>query len=438
MYNSRGEAKTLLPRGIQMHIHKITLTNFRGATSLSICLHEHLNVIIGENGTGKSTVLDAIAIMLSWIISGIRGNRVYRLQISEDDISNNQGLASLEIICMDIDNNKTIKWRLEKGREKSGSLQLREEGLIDYTKRIQHSTRHSTGFDYNQINIPIFVYYPLNRAVLGISHGTVNTSNQMTAYDNALTKGADFKNFFKWFRTQEDIENERKIDEKNYDYVDPQLQAVRTALQQILPEFTLLTVKRNPLRMEVDKKGKTLTFDQLSDGERCMIFMVSDLARRMIIANPRLKNPLEGKGIILIDEIDLHLHPHWQRMIIPKLTNIFPACQFIFSTHSPSILTHVHPENVFLLKLEKGVMSVSQPSNSYGKTANRILEDLMELDTTRPEKIESDICDIYQMIDNNELDSAKREIAVIKELIGDDPELTKAEVIIKRKELIGK
>lgn len=114
MYNNRGEAKTLLPRGIQMHIHKITLTNFRGATSLSICLHEHLNVIIGENGTGKSTVLDAIAIMLSWIISGIRGNRVYRLQISEDDISNNQGLASLEIICMDIDNNKTIKWRLEK------------------------------------------------------------------------------------------------------------------------------------------------------------------------------------------------------------------------------------------------------------------------------------------------------------------------------------
>ena len=358
-----------------MHIHNITLNNFRGATSLSIYLHENLNVIIGENGTGKSTVLDAMAILLSWIISGIRSNnrnsRMGHLHISEDDISNNQGLASLEITC--IDDGETINWRLEKSREESGSPQPTGEGLSNYTKRV----RHKTISDNNQNNIPVFVYYRLNRAVSGTTSETANISNQMTAYDSALTKGADFKNFFKWFRTREDLENECKI-RQGYDYIDPQLKAVRNALSQILPEFTHLNIRRDPLRMEVDKEGRTLKFDQLSDGERFMISMVSDLARRMAIANPKLENPLKGKGIILIDEIDLHLHPRWQRMIVPKLAEIFSACQFIFSTHSPSIITHVHPENILLLKLEKGVISVSNPSNSY-------------------------LSAIYQMIDNNNL-----------------------------------
>lgn len=105
--------------------------------------------------------------------------------------------------------------------------------------------------------------------------------------------------------------------------------------------------------MEIEKDGQLLTVNQLSDGEKCLIAMVSDLARRMAIANPT-GDPLQGEGIILIDEIDLHLHPKWQRMIVPKLLEVFPNCQFIISTHSPHVLTHIQPENIFLLRWVDG------------------------------------------------------------------------------------
>lgn len=118
-------------------------------------------------------------------------------------------------------------------------------------------------------------------------------------------------------------------------FPDPHLEAVREALRQFLPEFDNLTVRRNPLRMEVEKNGERLTVNQLSDGEKCLIALIGDLARRLAIANPVLRNPLDGEGVVLIDEIDLHLHPKWQRLVVPKLRTVFPNCQFVISTHSP-------------------------------------------------------------------------------------------------------
>ncbi|WP_052507359.1 AAA family ATPase [Desulfonatronovibrio magnus] len=151
-----------------------------------------------------------------------------------------------------------------------------------------------------------------------------------------------------------------------------------------MPELTDLAVRRNPLRMEVKKNGQALIVNQLSDGEKCLMAMVGDLARRMAIANPNLDDPLHGKGVVLIDEIDLHLHPKWQRLIVPRLTEAFPNCQFVISTHSPHVLTHVKPENIFLLSLDKEGMSAQKPAESYGKNVDRILEDIMGLETTRP------------------------------------------------------
>jgi predicted ATP-binding protein involved in virulence len=428
-----------------MHIQTLTLTNFRGAQSLSLDLHQRLNVLVGVNGAGKSTVLDAIATMLSWAISRIRQTGTSGRPISEDDITNQQRSAAIEICCRD--NHRTITWRLAKGRKGYGSPEQPSDlkDLSDYTKQIQ--TRIATS-DQNT-NIPLFVHYPATRAVLEIPlriRGK-RTFNLLAAYDDALTTGANFRTFFEWFRRREDLENEILVrrqqpdlfdsEDTNHD-PDRQLEAVRRALHQLLPDFKNLTVRRSPLRMEVEKNGKRLTVNQLSDGEKCVIAMVSDLARRMAIANPTLENPLEGQGIILIDEIDLHLHPTWQRMIVPKLVEVFPNCQFVLSTHSPHVLTHIQPESIFLLKWQQGVVSVHQPSESYGKSVNRILEDLMELETTRPTEVTEDLHAIYQMIDGDRLDAARQEVARMKQLIGNDPELVKAEVLIRRKELIGK
>ena len=189
---------------------------------------------------------------------------------------------------------------------------------------------------------------------------------------------------------------------------------------------------------EVDKQGEKLTVNQLSDGEKCLMAMVGDLARRMVIANPASKKPLSGKGIVLIDEIDLHLHPKWQRTVVPRLVETFPNCQFLVSTHSPHVVTHVQPENLHLLEMGEGGLVTRRAGESYGKTVERVLEDLMGLETTRPDEVDKELRAIYQCIGRDEFKKAESSAEELRKQIGADPELGKIEVLITRKRTIGK
>jgi len=432
-----------------MKVTKLNLTNYRDAQALSIELNPKLNVFVGVNGSGKSTVLDAIAIMLSWAVSRIRSGAsgVGRLLIVESDITNGKSTSSIQLSCETED--ETIEWKLSKVRKghaaSEGKSNLQE--LNDYTKGIQSKISETS----EKVNLPLLVYYPVNRAVVEIPlkiRGK-HRFDLLAAYDGALTSGANFRTFFEWFREREDLENEIMRSRSQhtlfeletpveYQFPDPQLEAVRSALTKFLPDFSDFTIRRSPLRMEVTKNGKRLTVNQLSGGELILIAMIGDLARRMAIANPDSAKPLEGSGIVLIDEIDLHLHPRWQRMIVPKLLEVFPNCQFILSTHSPHVITHVQPESLFLLEQTDSGIVARKPDESYGKTVDRVLEDLMGLETTRPDKVAIDLHSIFEAIDAGKLEEARNQITTLMQKIGADPELVKAEVLIKRRELIGK
>jgi len=433
-----------------MKVEQLTLSNYRGAHSLSLAFDKKLNVFFGVNGAGKSTVLDATAIMLSWTVSRIRHAGASGRPIAEIDISNGTPLATIQLACLF--EKKALQWKLVKGKKGYGLHDQRSQlsELSEYTKKIQSDFEAKT----ESFNLPLFVYYPVNRAVLDIPLRIKekHSFDLFGAYDDALTSGANFRTFFEWFREREDLENENRkyaqeqpsifeednrINE-NIQYPDPQLETVRNALTQFLPSFQNFTVRRNPLRMEVTKEGKRLTVNQLSDGEKCLIALIGDLARRMAIANPSRKAPLEGEAIVLIDEIDLHLHPKWQRMVVSKLQLVFPNTQFIVSTHSPHVITHVKPENLYLLKQSEEGMTAERPIESYGKNVDRILEDLMGLETTRPKQVFIDLDDIYKKIELGLIDEAGALINKLRNKIGDDPELVKAEVLIKRREIIGK
>jgi len=377
-----------------MYIQTLKMENFRGAKDLSLELNERLNVFVGMNGAGKSSTLDATTILLSWLVNRIKNLSASGKPITEADIYNEKSTSSLSVSCRLKD--RIFNWNIAKTRKGYSKKDI-SSNLVDATesaKRIQIDISETN----SQVNIPLIAYYPVNRAVLDIPLRIRNRHSfeLLTAYEKALSGGADFRTFFEWFREREDLENEarRNLDRKQlpifYDeseknrikesknhFPDPQLDAVRTALNRFMPEFNDLSVHRNPLRMEVEKNGKRMTVNQLSDGEKCLMAMIGDLARRMAIANPVGEKPLEGSGIILIDEIDLHLHPKWQRMIVPGLTKVFPNCQFLITTHSPHVITHVHPENLFLLRMtDEGLIS-DRASESYGKT-----EDWMELYST--------------------------------------------------------
>jgi predicted ATP-binding protein involved in virulence len=242
---------------------------------------------------------------------------------------------------------------------------------------------------------------------------------------------ANFRRFFEWFRVKEDLENETRLSENNIEYRDPQLQAVRKAIEAFMPEVSDLRVKRNPLRMEVQKGSERLIIDQLSLGERSMLALAGDLARRFAIHNPLSPNPLEGVGIVLIDEIDLHLHPQWQRSIIQNLTHVFPNCQFIVSTHSPQVIGEVNPSCLRILGRDhEGKMTVSIPEASIGLDSAEILSVIMET-RIRNEVVDAKLMEIFGKIDAERFDEARTEIQSLKaELNGSIPEIVRAETMI--------
>lgn len=234
------------------------------------------------------------------------------------------------------------------------------------------------------------------------------------------------------------ISNDAKRLEKATTNEGRELKFVTKTIEDFIPGYTNLRLKRVPRpHMLVDKDGVEISLDQLSDGEKNLIALVGDIARRLAIANPNSKKPLSGEGIILIDEIDLHLHPSWQRLMIPQLQKVFPNCQFIITTHSPQVLSHVPPESVFLLSSERGHFSYSKAIESFGQSSDRILEDLLDVDS-RPSEQKKMLHDLFLLIQQGELTTAKFKLKELLDMIGDDPELVKANVLIKRKELIGK
>jgi len=424
-----------------MHINSLKLTHFRGAVALPLKLDRQLNVFVGVNGAGKSTVLDALALGLSWAASRIRHAGASGRPVDEADITNGKATAVIEMDCQT--EFGAVSWKLAKSRtghaaDDKSSLQA----LSDYAKSMQNRITETQ----EQVNLPILAYFPVNRAVLDIPLRIreKHRFTLMSAYDDALTSGANFRTFFEWFREREDLENENRkyqgdvVKPEGYAFPDRQLQTVRLALTGFLPEFSNLTVRRNPLRMEVEKLGQRLSVNQLSDGEKCMIALIGDLARRLSIANPTLENPLLGHGVVLIDEIDLHLHPKWQRLVVPRLLEVFPNCQFIVSTHSPHVITHVPPACLFLLQQTAQGIVAEQARESFGKNADRVLEDLMGLPTTRPDSVESDLGALFQSIDEGHLTQARSQVEALRQSIGDDPDLVRAEVLIRRKEIIGK
>ena len=218
-----------------------------------------------------------------------------------------------------------------------------------------------------------------------------------------------------------------------------ELETVRLAIEQFLPEYTELRVKRLPKpHLLINKEGRTFDLNQLSEGEKSLIALIGDIARRLTIANLNSSEPLKGKGIVLIDEIDLHLHPGWQRLVVPQLLKVFSNCQFIITTHSPLVLSHIQPENLFLLNNKENTLSISKARESYGKNSDRILEDILGIDA-RPAKEKKRLQNLFKMIERGELEKADKEIDKLSKVFrGQEPDLLKAKVLIKRKEILGK
>ncbi len=427
-----------------MRIKYLEIKNFRALRHLRIDFRERLNVFEGANGAGKSSILDCVAIALSWLPARVRSSGGAGRQLADDDITNDESEAFIRVVTSSQDRDYT--WtvsRTRKGRAKETPSDF--DQLRDVVAAIHNRLREDP-----QAPVPLFVLYTVNRSVLDIPlriREKHSFAEQVDAYENALVGArSNFRLFFEWFREREDLENERKLYPEagegrrpvdGFAWEDSQLRAVRRAIEAVMPGYSNLRIRRMPHRMTLNKEDEVLTVNQLSDGEKCLLAMVGDLARRLAIANPKCEDALQGSAVVLIDEIDLHLHPAWQRRIIPSLTKAFPNCQFLVSTHSPQVLGHVQADDVILLRTTRKGITMSKPAEAYGQDSSRILEEMMDV-PARPQEIKNLLGQLFLAIEQGDVAQAKVLVACIQRQIGTDPALVKAETLIRRKEMVGR
>lgn len=187
-----------------------------------------------------------------------------------------------------------------------------------------------------------------------------------------------------------------------------------------------VTWQKNPKGdLCIEKDGTLLNINQLSAGEKMLLILVADLARRLIVANPTSDNPLHGDGVVLIDEIDLHLHSSWQRAIVPNLMNIFPNCQFIITTHSHLVLSNISHKNVTILE---DFQAVKITPHTFGRDNNSILYDLMGV-KQHSDDIQQQLDKVYELIDKEKGREARTRLEKLSEDLGEnDVDIVRAHI----------
>lgn len=408
-----------------MKLNRVSVKNFKSFRELDLNLDGKNIVMFGINGTGKSTILATINYCFWLWLNRLNPSQgvAYR---SFDAKSVRYGSSSLEIQCLVETEKNAYTLTRSYSKPQNGEKAVSNSDKKEYDRFVDafHNLYLSENMD-----MPVFVNYGTNRAVLDIPLRIrqKHQFSKLAALERAIENELDFRTFFEWYRNQEDIENEYIRESGQQDYQDKYLKCVRYAIETMLDNVSNLRVKRSPLRMVVKKGDIEIAVDQLSDGEKCTLALFGDLARRVAMANPNRDNPLEGSGIVLIDEIELHMHPSWQRRVLNVLRKVFPNIQFIVTTHSPQVLGEVDDDYV-VLKLTNTLGSGGvEVVSTYGKDANSILKYGMDT-TERTEPVMKKFEEFYNALERSDYEYAQNILDDLRKMIGEDSELVSMQV----------
>ena len=360
-----------------MKLTRVTIENYRAIARLELPLHPQLTVLHGENGHGKTSVLNAIAVGLGGIpraapdVSGIDFLKTDR-----------RGTAAALVTLVAADG---LAWSRQKnfGGGAATGAAAETPGL----RPLREAIADIVAADRDgkpPLDWPVVAFYDAERDLLDAARRRLLTGmRDFTRYEalaDALSPRSDFRDFFHWFLAKEDEELRQQNDRRDFDYRLPELNAVRRAVAALLPGVSRPRVTSDPARFVVsvaedDGRETELEIDQLGGGRSLLLALVGDLARRMAQANPHRDDPLQSEAVVLIDEVDLRLHPSWQQRVLPGLTRTFPNAQFIVSTRSPQALTTVRPEQLVRLRRHGGGVVATGASGGpvYGAPAGDVL-----------------------------------------------------------------
>ncbi|MDP9875245.1 AAA family ATPase [Agrobacterium tumefaciens] len=408
-----------------MKIKRLSVAGLRGFDHATFEFDPHFTLLVGVNGVGKSSVLEALRVSLSRVLPKFTASRSTPLAFAAEDIR--QVSASLTVdLELDFPEGQR-NLLLHKPREQfipdeEGSVR---NATLDTPEREELSPPRWPNADPSG-NQPIAIYFGTRRShptdeqiKIGRSRG-----GQAAAFADALSdvRPLHLRDMASWMLAQEALAEELPR-------AGSHLEALKSAAARFLPTCNGLraTNGADKPRLLILKDGIELDVRYLSEGERGVLALALDLARRLSQANPFLDDPVrDGVGVVLIDEIDMHMHPLWQRQIVSLLTETFRGCQFIATTHSPQVIGEVPHNRILLIKNGQ----VFSPARSFGIDSSRVLEEVMDT-KSRNAGVEDKIAKIAKLIGDGKADAARAEIKQLSADIGeDDPEITRAMTLL--------
>lgn len=423
-----------------MRLDRLHIQNFRCYEDATFDFQPGFNLVVGVNGSGKTSLLQAVAVSFIEFGNAMKPsetalkNEDIRFVIDRFD-GRSRYERKFPLLVHGMGNVfDATEWVMTRDGEDFPHLvdTVLDCEIDKVIKKINLAIK---------VDLPVLAFYRSNRrwqgAGVSAEFAAQHRVSRFDGYINWFDAVADLRDFESWLigKTLERMQN--LLDAKPVSlYFDDELAWVNGAIECAVPKARNLRydLRLQSLLIDIDD-SKTIPFNELSDGQRGMVALFADIARRMCILNPHIgKNVLKNtSGVVIIDELDIHLHPAWQRSIVPALKKAFPKVQFIAASHSPQIIGSLKPEEVIVLN--DG--DPSHPRVTYGLDSSRILEEVMDVAQREPE-IEVLLSELFSTLEDNDLEKAKLLLEALKTKAPDLPEFLRAEALLRRKETIGR
>ena len=441
-----------------MRINHLTLHNYRCYPTLHVDFNPDITVLLGRNGQGKTAVLDALAVAVGPFLGALdnaTGSHFSNQDARRIPHKRENGRTDMEtryplsLAAEGSVSGKTVTWQRYKNSAKGRTTIKESARLIHKGKTLQEAVRSG-----KEITLPLLAYYGTGRLWkekrLTEKKQTTGAGSRLSGYTDCMNPESSYRAFTDWLRLETMIEYEQHLQaiEKGEPVTaltqGKLLQAIQKAVNAVMTPSRWKNIRFSPSAQEVvaeHPEHGILPVSSLSDGIRNMIGLLADIAYRAVRLNPHLEENavIHTPGMVLIDEVDMHLHPEWQQMVLQDLTRAFPGIQFIVTTHSPQIISTVKKDHIRILELENDTASVPL-SRTYGETSNDILETVMHTGFRPDLEHLRDLDRYLQMIDQNrfhEAEAKKLRQKLEKEIGTHHKDLQRADRIIRRKETIG-
>jgi len=375
----------------ELHIH-----NFRRFEDLKVSFEEDLTVLVAKNGQGKSSVLEAITILLGTFVGAFDLGRAKGVSVRDARRSLHpstkeprqgwpvriEGTVQFPT-TLELTTNLDHYIARELLSPKSRTTTREASVLTNYGQHLQRSIHLAERFD-----LPVIAYYGTGRlwkAHKNIQRKQVLTQNRSLGYEDCLSTASSFSQVQQWMDRATRAKSQ-ELERQESEHWGPRLQGIQKAVDSVLVEEGwsqfAYSYDYEELSMVHPDHGR-LAVSQMSDGVRGVVSLVADLAFRCM----RLNSPFgedaiqETRGIVLIDEVDQHLHPGWQQRIMQAIRRAFPKIQFIVTTHSPEVLTTVESRQIRILENGK---CYGAPAGALGAESSRLLQTVLGLKSLRP------------------------------------------------------